>query len=108
MLVEKKTRLEETIRSLESERLSLQDFIEKKSLTPEQYQDIQEFSKQILEGINLVSCDFETKRQIVELLDIQVTCLLDENGNKFVNLRCILGSDQYGLSTNTRDRISGA
>ena len=106
LLVEKKQRLEETIRSLESEKLDLQDFIEKKSLTPEQYGDIQEFSRKIIEGINLVSCDFETRRQIIELLDIQVVCMLDEDGNKYVNLKCILGSDQYDLSTNTHGRIS--
>ena len=102
MLVEKKTRLEQTVRALESEKVDLQDFIEKKTLTPEQYRDIQEFSRKILEGINLLSCDFRTRRQIIELLDIQVTCLADDNGKKFVNLKCILGADQYGLSTNTR------
>jgi site-specific DNA recombinase len=108
LLVEKKRRLEETIRSLESEKIDLKDFVEKKSLTPEQYEDIQEFSRKILEGINLVSCDFETKRQIIELLDIQVVCMLDDGGNKYVNLKCILGSDQYHLSTNTHDRTSDA
>jgi hypothetical protein len=106
LLVEKKRRLEETIRSLESEKLDLRDFVEKKSLTPEQFQDIQEFSRRILEGINLLSCDFETRRKIVDLLDVQVVCMLDDDGNKFVNLRCILGSDQYVLSTNTHDHTS--
>jgi len=103
MLVERKTRLEDTIRSLEKEKLDLEDFVEKKSLTPEQYQDIQEFSRKVLEGINLVSCEFETKRQIIELLDIQVICLIDDNGDKSVQLRCILGSNQYGISTRTDD-----
>ena len=108
LLVEKKQRLEETIRSLENEKLDLKDFVEKKSLTPEQYEDIQEFSRKILEGINLVACDFETKRQIIELLDIQVVCMLDDDGNKFVNLKCILGSDQYHLSTNSHVQSADA
>ena len=56
----------------------LKDFVEKKSLTPEQYEDIQEFSRRIIEGIHLVSCDFDTRWQIIELLDIQVVCTLDE------------------------------
>jgi site-specific DNA recombinase len=107
LLVEKKRRLEETIRSLESEKLDLKDFIEKKSLTPEQFQDIQEFSRRILEGINLLSCDFETRRKIIELLDIQIVCMLDGEGNKYVNLKCILGSDQYAISTNTHVQTSG-
>jgi site-specific DNA recombinase len=107
MLVEKKTRLEETIRSLENEKLDLIDFVEKKSLSPEQYEDIQEFSRKILEGINLISCEFETKRRIIELLDLQVVCMIDEDGNKFVNLKCILGSDQYDLSTGTGGRTWG-
>jgi hypothetical protein len=101
LLIEKKTRLEQTIRSLETEKLDLHDFLEKKTLTPEQYQDIEEFSRKILEGIDLLSCDFKTKGQIIELLDIQVTCLIDNDGKQFVNLKCILGSDQYGLSTST-------
>jgi hypothetical protein len=107
LLVEKKRRLEETIRALESEKLDLKDFIEKRSLTPEEYEDIQEFSRKISEGINLVSCDFETRKQVIELLDIQVVCMLDDDGNKFVNLKCILGSDQYHLSTNTHGQILG-
>lgn len=102
LLVEKKARLEQTIRSLESEKLNLHDFLEKKTLTLEQYQDIEEFSRKILERVNLLSCDFKTRRQIIELLDIQVTCLLDNDGKQFVNLKCILGSDQYGISTGTR------
>ena len=108
LLVEKKTRLEETTQSLEREKLDLRDFFEKKSLTPEQFQDIQEFSRRIIEGINLVSSNFETRKQIIELLDIQVVCMLDENSNKYVSLKCILGSDQYDLSTNTHDRTSDA
>ncbi len=105
LLVDKKARLEQTIRSLESEKLDLHDFLEKKTLTPEQCQDIEEFSRKILEGINLLSCDFKTKRQIIELLDIQVTCLIDNDGKQFVNLKCILGSEQYSLSTSSQCEI---
>ena len=108
LLVEKKARLEVTIRSLESEKLDLQDLIERKTLTPEQYHDIQEYSKKILKGIDLVTCDFETRRRIIELLDIQVTCLMDENEVKLVKLKCILGSDQCGLSTDTHARSADA
>jgi len=107
LLVEKKTRLEQTIRSLDSEKVNLHDFLEKKTLTLEQYQEIEEFSRKILEGINLLSCDFKARRKIIELLDIQVTCLLDNDGKQYVNLKCILGSDQYGLSTGTRCDVSG-
>jgi len=99
LLVDKKSRLEETIKSLEKEKLDLTHFVEKKSLTPDQYQDIQEFSRIVLEGIDLVSCDFESKRQIIELLDIQVICMIDDNRNKYVTLQCILGSNQYDIST---------
>jgi hypothetical protein len=104
ILVERKARLEETIRSLENENLALKDFVEKKSLTSEQYKDIQEFSTKILESIDLVSCDFETKRQIVELLNIQAICMIDDDGNKYINLKCILGADQYDLTPGTHDR----
>lgn len=102
MLVERKSRLEDTIRSLENEKIDLIQSAESRTLTPEQHQDIQEFSKKVLEGINLLSCDFETKRQIIDLLDIQVVCLIDDKGDKFVKLKCILGSNQYDISTNNR------
>ena len=80
--------------------------VEKKSLTSEQYEHIREFSRKIVEGINLVSCDFETRRQMIELLDIQLVCMLDDDGNKFVNLKWILASAQYDLSTGTHGHIS--
>lgn len=100
LLLEKKTRLEDTIRVLNKEKQDLREFVDKISLTPEQFRDIQEFSRKVLEGINLASCDFDAKKRIIELLDIQVVCMLDENGAKIVQLKCILGSDQYDISTN--------
>ncbi len=99
MLVEKKARLEQTIRSLENEKQNLIDFIEKKTVTAEQIQDIQEFSKMVIEGIDIASCDFEAKRRIIDLLNVQVVCTVDDQGGKIVKLTCVLGSDQYGLST---------
>jgi len=98
LLIEKKERLEQTIHSLENERSNLQGIIETKALTPEQIHDIQDFSRKITEGIDLVSCDFEAKRKLIDLLDVQVFCLIDDAGGKIVKLKCVLGSDQYGLS----------
>jgi hypothetical protein len=58
------------------------------------------------EGINLISCDFEAKRRIIELLDIQVICMVDDTGKKIVDLKCILGSDQCGISTGIHGQTS--
>ena len=107
MLVEKKARLEQTIRALENEKQSLSDFIQQKTVTPEQIHDIQEFSKMVTEGMDLVSCDFEAKRRIIELLDLQVVCSMDEDGGKLVRLTCAFGSDQYALSRGSRDHNAG-
>jgi site-specific DNA recombinase len=108
MLVEKKARLEQTIHSLENEKQNLNGFIEEKTVTPEQIQDIQEFSRMVVEGIDLASCDFEAKRHILNLLDIQVVCTVDDKGEKFVRLKCVLGSDQCGLSKGSHAHILGA
>jgi hypothetical protein len=55
MLVEKKSRLEQIIQSLKNEKQNLKDFIEQKTMTPKQIQDIQEYSRMAIEGIDKAS-----------------------------------------------------
>ncbi len=107
MLVEKKARLEQTIHSLEAEKQNLSEFIERKTVTAEQVQHIQEFSKMVMDGLDLASCDFEAKKRIIDLLDIQVVCTVDDRNGKNVMLTCVLGSDQYPLSKVTDVHIAG-
>lgn len=68
LLVEKKNSLEHTIQSLQIEKNNLKELVEKKTISPEQILELQDFSHKILEGLDLVSCDFQAKRKIL-LLD---------------------------------------
>jgi hypothetical protein len=76
-------------------------------MTAEQIQDIRGFSKMVMEGIDMASCDFETKRRIIDLLDIQVFCTVDDSGEKLVGVKCVLGTGQHGLTTGSHVHIWG-
>ena len=95
MFVERKNRLETTINSLEKERAVLVIQIEQDALTDGQIQDIIEFARKTRRGIQLAGQDFEAKRKLIVLLDVNVT-LTVEDGQKIAYARCIL--DEKHLS----------
>jgi len=100
LLVEKKARLEHTIQSLQIEKSNLNEIADKRTITPEQIQDIQDFSRKIVEEMDIVSCNFKAKRQIIELLKIEVICMIDNNGEKYIKTKCILGESHSNISMN--------
>jgi hypothetical protein len=75
-------------------------------LTDAQIHSIQEFAKEVTEGMEIASKDFDTRRNIIELLDVQVTLNVDDS-EKYVNIRCVLGADKCELSTPTHARSVG-
>jgi site-specific DNA recombinase len=101
MLVERKTRLEATMLNLAKEKASLMAYLLERMPTGEQIQSIQDFAANIAKGLEAAETDFQTKRSIIEALDVQAT-LAAEDGRKVVYARCILGednlnTDQYNL-----------
>jgi site-specific DNA recombinase len=98
MLIDHKKRLENTIDALEKERGSLKAHMEAQTVTDAQIQSIQEFAKEVSEGMKIASMDFDTRRNIIELLDVQVVLTL-EDAEKCVNIRCVMGSDKSELFT---------
>ena len=95
MLVDRKSRLEATVKALEKERLGLTSSLENHTLTDEQIETLQNLALRIAEGLAVAEEQFEARRRIMELLDVQATLSI-EDGEKIVYLRCIL--DEEGLS----------
>ena len=63
----------------------------KRLITREQIQDIQDFVSEIGEGLLESENDLKTKHQFFNLLVLQVT-LGFENGERTIDLECILGN----------------
>ena len=93
MLVEKKTRLRETITALEKERADLVMMLESQILTDEQVLTIENFAKTVAGGLEKAEGDFETRRQIIDLLDVRVKLAI-EDGLKVALVRCLVGEEE--------------
>jgi hypothetical protein len=91
LLVDRKGRLETTIRSLEKERGSLLAHLETMTLSAAQIQSLQDFATMVGQGLVLAEDDFEAKKRVIEMLDVQVT-LVVENGEKVIYASCVLGA----------------
>jgi site-specific DNA recombinase len=103
MLVDRKSRLERTIESLERERGSLAIHLEAETLSQGDIERIQQFVSEVLEGLNEAEERFETRRRIIEELDVQAI-LAVEDGKKVVYTRCMLGEKVLSVvNTTTRN-----
>jgi len=90
MLTERKARLETTIASLEREQTTLTEKIEAQILTDDQIRNIREYAEQVTEGIELANADFEARRWLVGLLNVQARLEI-EDGVKKVHVSAVLG-----------------
>ena len=100
MLLDRKARLEKTILALERESTALRAVLEKNLLTTEQVRTMQEFAAKVRERLEVMGDDFNAKREVVEALDVQVT-LSQEDGEKVVYARCILGERNSPIVSHT-------
>jgi hypothetical protein len=69
-------------------------------LTDDQILTIGEFSRKVSKGLAKAETDFATRRQIIDLLDVQVTLTI-ENGQKVVYARCKVGNETVLSIENT-------
>jgi site-specific DNA recombinase len=104
-LTDRKSRLERTILALESERSGLETQLEAQLLTEKQIQSIQEFAAKVGEGLEAIGDDFDTKRRIIEELDVWAT-LSVEDGQKVVYVRCMLGDEELSIETSHTRRAA--
>ena len=98
-LATQKVGLDEEIALLENGITMIEAELSPKILSEEEISQIHQFSDRIAEGISIADNDFLTRRNVIELLQIQ-TELGVADGEKYVKVRCVLGENQ--LSTTTR------
>jgi site-specific DNA recombinase len=103
MLVERKARLERIITSLESEQVSLQAQLEEVSFTNEDIDTIEEFAAKVRIGLD--NADYETRRRLIDLLDVQLTLNI-EDGQRVAYIRCILGENLLIVSNTSLNEMS--
>jgi len=101
VLTERRSRLEDTVSSLEKERAGLAACLEACVLSIEQIQTIQDFAAKVGKNLEAMDDDYDAKRGLIEMLNVQVT-LVVENGDKVVYGRCIVGEDSWDLSNITK------
>jgi len=89
MLTDRKARLETTIAALEKERADLVINLESRTISDAQILTIEKFAKKVAEGLEKAENSFESKRQIIDLLDVRVT-LVVEDGQKVAYARCLI------------------
>jgi hypothetical protein len=98
MLTECKVKLETTINALEKERNALSTQINVNRLDDKQIRSIKEFALSVVKDLELVESDFDTKREVIELLNVQVTLTI-ENEQKVVYRQCRLGTTTISITS---------
>lgn len=98
MLTGRKEQLQATIDALEHERLGLVARVEAQILTDEQVRIVAGFVKDVTQGIEAADRDFEARRHLIRLLDVQATLAI-EDGQKVVYARCMLGDDTLSIGS---------
>jgi len=93
-LSDRKKRIETTLSGLEREQEAIRAQLDERVLTREQMQNIREFITVVRE--ELPSANFETRRKIVKMLNVEVT-LTVEDGEKVIYSSCILGKSAPSL-----------
>jgi site-specific DNA recombinase len=90
LLLGRKRRLEETIRGLEAERARQAAVLEARAANETQLRDITEFAQKVRVGLAKANESFEAKREVLELLGVEVVCFV-EDGVKKVRVTAVMG-----------------
>ena len=86
VLTERKARLEEMLANLKKEQIDLAGHVRTVTITDDQLSYIEEFCAKIRNGLDRT--DLNTKRQIIQLLDIRGKIAFGE-GEKVLYLKCL-------------------
>lgn len=100
MLTERKERLQSTVGALERERINLVAQLEAQTLTDEQVQTSIEFAEKVRGGLEAADQDFETRRQLIDTLDVRATLVM-EDGERVVYVQCTLGEGALSIASDT-------
>jgi len=98
VLADRKARFEETIQTLDRERVGLLSYLEAHALTDEQISNVQEFAVRVGHGLDELEQDCEAQRRLIELLDVKVT-LNTDGDQRVAYAQCMLGNDALSFSS---------
>lgn len=99
-LMDKKDSLESTLQSLGSERQDLQAKLNAQAANEADLNKLRMFAEEISARLEDGEDSFERRMGIVELLDVQATMTV-EDGQKYVDVSCFLGSEKLSFDTPT-------
>lgn len=97
LLTERKNRLETTVAALDQERTSLTNHLEAQSLTDDEMQSLRAFAAEVARGLDAAEQDFETRREIIELLNVEGTLAMEDE-QKVTYVRCMLGDAELSIA----------
>jgi site-specific DNA recombinase len=100
LLMERRQGLQKTIDDLEKRRADLATLVEAQTITDEQIQTIVEFAEKVRGALEVADQDFETRRQLIDTLDVQVTLAMEE-GKRVVYVQCKLGEGPLSIVSDT-------
>ena len=86
------TELEKRIRSLEKEQSRLEQQLDKDTISQDQIASLKAVARAVSRGLNEAEAHFETRRKIIDLLDVMVTLGVDD-GHKHIDIACRMGTD---------------
>jgi hypothetical protein len=108
VLTDRKARLEATIAALEREREGLRLQLDRQVVGDDQVQRLMAWASDLSANVDRTSSRFETRRAIIEALDVRATVAWEE-GEPVVYATCILGHDALSAgSTTTSGRGTSA
>jgi site-specific DNA recombinase len=87
MLTDREQRLTDTIAALKRERADLAAQLSVDALTDDDVQGMFAFAAEVAEGLEAADADFDLRRRIIELLDVRVTCAV-EDGERVIYPTC--------------------
>lgn len=96
VLLERKTRLQDTVAGLEAEHGRLTAQIEAQALTEDQLRSLRDFAARAKAGVEEADHDFAGRARLVALLDVHGIIGV-ENDQDVIHLSCILGEKQLCL-----------
>jgi len=105
-IVEKKASLETTISKLTTQRAELESRLNGKLLAQSEIKDILTLAEKVARGINKADESFESKRELVKMLQTEVifTPLVD-NGTE-ISISCILDNHELNYDDNLFSKMS--
>jgi len=100
MLLDRRKRIEETIASLEEEQKGLTAKLQQRALTDEQVESIEDFLAKVARAFEKADESFETRRRVVEMLDVQVELESVDDAYR-IYIECHAGEESVSVASST-------